>query len=99
MTRLDLNPEEKALLHRFVRGPGDELSSAVFYCAVLAPPIAFAIYGLIRRDPVALFVAFGSLLCLVVWRVWTEHSSSRCFNSLMKKISEFEASQDKADEA
>ncbi len=95
MTRLDLNPEEKTLLHRFARGSDDQLSSVVFYCAVLAPPIAFAMYGLIRKDPVALFVAFGALLCLVVWRIWSEQSSSSCFNSLIKKVSEFEASQGK----
>jgi|CXWL01.1.fsa_nt_gi hypothetical protein len=93
MSRLDLSPEERALLARYARGADEGASLLFFYVVVLIPPIAFSVYGLIRRDPIALVVAFGSLLCLVIWRVWSDFGSGRVFNSLMKKVSEFEASQ------
>lgn len=85
MSSLDLTDEERALITQAAAGHGT-LMNGVFYFSILAPPVVFAAYGLIKKDYVALFVAFASLLLLVSWRLVADASVNRVFRELAKKI-------------
>lgn len=62
---IDLSSEEIALLHHFA---GERQRSRIgFYLSVLATPLAFAIYGALNRDVIAMAIAFFGQFAFVVW--------------------------------
>lgn len=80
-------PEEENLLRLFATDKGN-LDRLWFYVAVLAAPVAMAIYGLLRRDYLALAVAFFGLLVLVAWSIARELSHVAQFRSVSQKLVE-----------
>jgi len=61
-------------------------SSVLFFICVLCAPVAFAVYGFLNEDSVALLVAFGGLLVFVIWLISTIISSANILNSACEKI-------------
>jgi hypothetical protein len=62
-----------------------------FYAAILVPIVVFAIYGLVRRDIVAMGIAFGGLLLYQIWKIATDLSRIAIYRSLMTKMAAREA--------
>lgn len=63
-----------------------------FYCCCLFVPFAFAVYGLLNRDVIAVFIAFCGLLAFIVWYVVASMKNEAVINSLCTKIVEQEIS-------
>jgi hypothetical protein len=83
---LDLTPEERALLQRW-RGQSEKaFAYFAYYGAILLPIVAFATYGLLKRDVIALAVAFAGLLLHQIHRIVTDLSRSALYRSLANKI-------------
>jgi hypothetical protein len=89
MNRLDFSAEERALLNAWqVRSQTTERLG--FYATVLAPMAIFAVYGLLKRDVIAEFIAFFGLFLFLLWRLSAENSRARVYRSMMSKIIEHE---------
>jgi len=91
MSKLDLTHAERRYVARIassdVRG-GQRLA---FYAAVLAPLFAFAAYGLVRRDVVALALAFAGLAAFLLWRIAQEMASAPLYFSVLSKVEAYES--------
>jgi len=61
-----------------------------FYFFILLTPLIFATYGLVNRDPIAVFVAFGGLLIFIIWLVLSLMKNEELLNSVCEKILEQE---------
>ena len=85
MPNSNLSPEERELLLYFATARAGS-SRLGFYLSVLAAPIAFAIYGVIQRDFVALAVAFFGLLAFVAWVVSSDRKHAKLLQSIASKI-------------
>jgi hypothetical protein len=78
-------PDEEALIRLGAKGRGiaDRLW---FYAAVLVGPLLMALYGLVRRDYLALAVAFFALFALVVWSILREQRYAAHYLSMFRKL-------------
>lgn len=83
---LDLTAEEHALLQRWCAQSSSVRVYLGYYGAILLPMIAFAIYGLIKRDVIALSIAFAGLLIYQLYRIATDFDRSGLYQSLFRKI-------------
>ena len=82
--------EERALVHSWsVRGGRG--SWLAYYAAILVPMVLFAVYGVIKRDVIAVAIAFGGLLLYQLWNIAHDHSRRDIYRSLMMKVAEREA--------
>ena len=91
MSDVAFTPEERALLMRRSGRSQDMGSRIAFYLAILLPMVAFAIYGLVRRDVVAIAIAFGGILLYQLWTIAYEFARVETYRSLMTKLAEREA--------
>jgi hypothetical protein len=83
---LDLTAEEHALLQRWCAQSSSVRVYLGYYGAILLPMIAFAIYGLIKHDAIALSIAFAGLLIYQLYRIATDIDRSGLYQSLFRKI-------------
>lgn len=80
----DLSSEEIALLHRFA---GERQRSRIgFYLSVLVTPLAFAIYGALNRDVIAMAIAFFGQFVFVVWVVKGDTRQATTLRSIAGKL-------------
>ncbi len=61
-----------------------------YYASFVLPMLAFCVYGLIRRDFVAEFIAFLGLLMFLLWRISRDMSRLSLYKSLFRKVVEHE---------
>jgi hypothetical protein len=83
---LDLTAEEHALLQRWCAQSSSVRLYLGYYGAILLPMIAFAIYGFLKRDAIALSIAFAGLLIYQLYRIATDFDRSGLYRSLFKKL-------------
>jgi hypothetical protein len=86
---LKLTPEERAALRRW-RAQYDTPRRLGYYAAILLPMVWFAIYGVIRRDVVAVSIAFAGILLYQLWGVSDYLSRAPLNRSLICKIAQRE---------
>jgi len=72
-----LTTEEKRVVRQFLVQKRSRLDAVFEYGICIAPSLAFAIYGIWRADLIAILVAYGALLTVVVLylskaRRWSE---------------------------
>lgn len=83
---LNLSAEELLLLQRWGDRPDAARAYLGFCTAVFLPLIAFAIYGALKRDSVAVLIGFGGLMLFELWRICTDLPRFRVYRSLAGKI-------------
>jgi hypothetical protein len=88
---LELTPEERGLLLRWRAQSETLLAYLGYYGAILLPMVAFAAYGIIKRDVIALSIAFAGLLIYQLYRIATELSQLALYQSLASKIADVSA--------
>ena len=78
-------PDEEALIRLGAkdRGNADRLW---FYAAVLVAPLLMALYGLMRKDYIALAVAFFALFIMVGWWIARERKYAAEYRSMFRKL-------------
>lgn len=86
MGGLNLSQDEQALIHRVAGERSDAFHRIGFHLATLGPVLAFALFGLVRRDLLALALAFFSLLGLTCWRIAAEVRWFPLYRSLCQKL-------------
>ena len=88
----EFTPEEQRVIHSYTRdrGPKDWIS---FYLAVLAAPIAMAVYGMAQSDVIAMAIAFFGLLVLVAWGVSSAAKDWKALKSICVKLAQTSSSQ------
>ncbi|GHA03225.1 hypothetical protein GCM10008090_10270 [Arenicella chitinivorans] len=62
------------------------LKQVYFYACVLIAPLAFAIYGFINSDVLAMLIAFLGLMVFVAWFLSQSLSGGRLLNVICQKI-------------
>ena len=93
MSDIAFTPEERALLHSW-SGRGRYAGSWVaYYAAILIPMVVFAVYGVVKRDVVAVAIAFGGILLYQLWSIANDLSRREIYRSLMTKVAEREAAR------
>jgi hypothetical protein len=92
MSKLNLTREELSLVHSLSLGRGDSATRLGFYASVLVPALAFAGYGWIHGDVLAIGIAFAGLVGFLCWRISRELSLAPIYKSLFSKIAENERS-------
>ena len=90
MGNLNLTTAERQFVERAALKRGSTRSLAAFYVCTLAPMLAFAAYGLVRRDAIAEFVAFAGVFLVMVWRISHEVVAIGLYESALRKIVEHE---------
>jgi|KBSSwiStaDraftv2_1062776.scaffolds.fasta_scaffold00036_137 hypothetical protein len=88
MSDLGLTPEERAYVERLA--VVSSKAYLAFYTAVILPLLAFAGYGIAKRDFVAELIAFGGLCLFVLWRISYEIARVPLCRSAFRKIVEHE---------
>lgn len=77
--------EELALIKQYAAN-SSALSNLGFYSSVIFAPIAFAIYGYLKEDTLAVSVAFIGLLAFVIWMVVSTLSAGRILGGVCEKL-------------
>lgn len=88
---LDLSDDELALLQRWRGQSGSLLAYFGYYGAILLPMVAFAGYGVLMRDVIALAIAFAGLLLYQLQRIFADLSRTHLYQSLATKLAERES--------
>jgi hypothetical protein len=88
MSDLGLTHEERAYVERLAAA--SSTSYLAFYAALLLPLLAFAGYGILKRDFIAELIAFGGLCSFVLWRIGHEIARVPLCRSAFRKIVEHE---------
>lgn len=91
MSKLGLTPAQRRYVARIASADHRGGQRLAFYTAVLGPLFAFAAFGLIRRDVVALALAFAGLAAFLIWRIAQEMASAPLYLSVFSKIEAFES--------
>jgi hypothetical protein len=84
--RFDLTTDEQSLLLRWQARPNAASAYLWFCAAIFLPLTAFASYGVIKRDFVAVSIGFAGLLLFEIWRVATDLTRFRIYRSIASKI-------------
>lgn len=87
---MNFSPDEQALIAHLAR-PESALQQWGFYVATLVPIAAFAGYGLVRGDMIALGMAFFALLGFLLWYLSASHRSGRILGSVCRKLMDAKA--------
>jgi hypothetical protein len=82
---LDFTPDEQSLISRYAQ-QDSALHRWGFHLAVLLPIAAFAGYGLLRQDLVAMAVAFFSLSGFMLWYIAASARYARVLASICRKL-------------
>lgn len=82
---MDFTPEEQSLINYYARGT-TALEHWGFVLAVLVPVLAFALYGLSRRDLIALGMSFFALLGCFAWYVLTGRRHGVVLASICRRL-------------
>jgi hypothetical protein len=93
MSSTEFTPEERALMHSWSGRRHAMGSWLAFYAAILMPMVAFAAYGVVKRDVIAVAIAFGGVLLYQLWSIAHDFSRRETYRSLMTKIAEREAAR------
>ncbi len=88
MSDLKLTKEERELFAAMAQDRHGPFSRLTFYATTIGPCIVFAIVGVLRKDFVALLVAFCGLLGFLVWRINSELERLELYKSACRKIVE-----------
>jgi len=86
MSKLGLTHAERRYVARIASTDPRGGQRVAFYTAVLAPLFAFAAFGIVRRDVVALALAFAGLATFLIWRIAQEIASAPLYFSVFSKI-------------
>jgi hypothetical protein len=86
-----LTSEERLVLHRW----SDQCDTPYrrflgHYAAIFLPMASFAGYGVIRRDWIALLIAFAGLFLYQIWEVSYNVSRAAVHRALLTKLAERE---------
>jgi hypothetical protein len=92
-----LTPEEQSTITRYLarppRGRADYFSAFAVY---LVPSFLFVLYGLWKRDFVAVALAYLTLLIAIVYIIGYQTRSSGLFYTAIQKLAEHQSDQPKA---
>lgn len=91
MSKFGLTATERRYVARIAATDHRGGQRVAFYAAVLAPLFGFAAYGMMRRDVVALALAFAGLAAFLFWRIAQEMASAPLYFSVFSKIEAFES--------
>jgi len=94
MTSLNLTEDEREYLGLVARDQHGARSRLGFYASALLPMLAFGIYGFVRHDFVAEFIAFAGTLLFTSWRISQEFRRLDVCKSLFRKVAEHEKRSD-----
>lgn len=90
MSDLELTKEERDYAMR-VAHSNYSTSRHWAYCAsFVLPMLMFCLYGLLRNDFIAEFIAFFGLLLFLLWRISQETENLRVRKSFFHKVAEHE---------
>jgi len=93
MSDLGLTQLEKNLVAALAHESDSKSSRLGFYAAVLIPALAFAGYGIYKKDLVALGLAFFGLLLFLWWRISQELQHFEPYAGVFKKVAAHERAQ------
>ena len=82
---MDFTPEERSLIAYYAQQEG-ALRHWGFHLALLTPILMFGGYGLLRRDIIALALAFFALLGVVLWYVLASRRYGQHLGSICHKL-------------
>jgi drug/metabolite transporter (DMT)-like permease len=80
----DFTAEEWHIINRLSGEQGRSYTS--FVIAALAAPVLFAIYGAVRRDFLAVLIAFFGVLLVFGWFLGASRKSSLLLRSICSKL-------------
>lgn len=83
-----LNKEERRVVGHIVGRRRGWFDTIFEYGVYVAPSLAFAIYGIWREDVIAIGLAYGALLGVVVLYLSYARRSSRLLQSALQKYEE-----------
>ena len=87
---LNLTKDERGVFEDMAHDRHSLKSRLGFYGSLLVPLVAFAVYGAIKQDFVALLVAFGGLFLFVLWRPGYEFGRVETYKAACRKVVEHE---------
>jgi hypothetical protein len=87
---LSLTPEEAAYVAYVAHARNVWSQQIGWHASVTLPSLALAIFGIVRHDDAAFIVAFAVLLGAMWLRIPGQLRSGRTFQSVCRKIDEFE---------
>ena len=90
MSDLGLTEEEREYVELIARDKFSATSVLGFYVCVVAPSVAFCIYGLVKRDYVAEFVAFAGLILFFTWYISHQVQRRHVYRSVFRKVAQHE---------
>ena len=82
---LDFTPEERAALRRW-HAQYDKPYRFGYYVALLVPMVLFAVYGIVKRDVIAISIAFAGVLIYHTCAIADYVSRAPQYRSLLTKI-------------
>lgn len=94
MSEIGFSEEEKRQIALVAKQKAS--SYAGYYASVIAPSLAFAVYGIVQRDFVAISIAFASLLIFVCWHLSAQFSHYGTYQSIFQKILKHEETAEDA---
>ncbi len=85
---IDFSKEEQYLIQQYAKKGDRRWEALSFYAVILLPLLAFAVYGLVRQDIIAMSFAFFGLFLPVLWYIFTQAQYSKLLHSICKKLEE-----------
>jgi hypothetical protein len=85
---IEFTKEEKVLIHQYAKRGDRHWEALSFYAVILLPLLAFAIFGLVRQDVIAMSIAFFGLFLSALWYIFSQGRPSNLFCSICKKLEE-----------
>jgi hypothetical protein len=91
-----LTRDERELLYSW-RRTATPMSWLGYYIAILVPMTAFALYGIAKRDVVAVGIAFGGLLLYSLWNIASQFGRGESYRRIAAKLIAREEARDAGD--
>jgi hypothetical protein len=85
MENMRLTPEEKAAVEQYLK---DDLSfhrTIILYWPYIIPSAVMAGYGFIKKEYIAVFIAFVLLLAMAFWFLYYSGKAGKNLQSALKK--------------
>jgi len=86
MSEMGFSEEERNFVELLARDRHGVSSRFGFYASVLVPVFFFGVFGVLRRDFMAVAIALVGLFIFVWWRLSTELANLKVHRSVFQKV-------------
>jgi hypothetical protein len=90
MSDLELTKEEQDYVMRAAHNSDTAWSYWAYYASFIVPMVVFCLYGLVRCDVIAEFIAFGGLLLFFMVRISRDAKRVGVHKAFFRKVANHE---------